>query len=136
MFDNFTSAPFSDLDEETRLKLADLIEARNNYMNHIMVLNSMKIDALRAPDPTKDARIADYSSALIAPIRTHMSELTTEMLERAVDVEKVKALLPMLLLVATQAVNLPVLMMALGLDPDQFTFLIGKIKDAISDNMG
>ena len=136
MFDNFTSTPFSDLDEETRRKLADLIEARNTYLNHLMVLNGMKIDALRSPDPAKDARIGDYSSALIAPIRTHMTELTAEMLECAVDVEKAKALLPMLLLAATQTVNLPMLMVVLGLDPDQFTFLIGKIKDAISDNMG
>jgi hypothetical protein len=118
-----------DLDDDTRLALADLLELRNKYLSCVFMLNEIRVQALRGTGKFEAA--ADFSSVVVAPIRAQVTEGSLALVKAAFNEEAFMEMLPMLVLVATNVFNVPLALTALGIDPDSIQELLNMIKDVI-----
>lgn len=98
------------LDDETKQRLASLLENRNVYLLHFVELNRMRILQLTNPSPENAARMDQYVEQHMAPIREQMMLDSAHLLETAIDMDAIKEMLPMLLAGVMQKVNLPLLL--------------------------
>lgn len=119
------------LDEETRLKLADLLTRRNEYFVQLTKLNELRIQALMNPSTYLEEQMNDFNSAVVAPLRDGMSKDMSSILDGAVNVDNIKALMPMILMGVLQSVNVPLLLVTLGLEPDMIEKLVSEINKFI-----
>lgn len=112
------SASYGDLTLAQRAKLADLFTIRNEYLTHMIELNKRRVAVLTNPTEAGEKDMQEYASVTMASIRQRQSELVVELIQEGVNVDMVKGLLPMILLGLSQALNIPLLVGALGIDPD------------------
>ena len=136
MFDfGSNGSMFESLDADTRLAVANLLQQRNEYAELMMEVNRRKIQILMNPTAEAEQDLAEYTSAVVAPMRMKMSQDTVALLGKAVDVEAIKGLLPIILLGLTQSIDLPLLFTVMGLDPDMIAESVGYIKEYFSDHI-
>jgi hypothetical protein len=126
---------YGDLDLETRTALASFLSDRNEYTKQLLKLNELRIKVLQNPTPDGEKQLAEYSSAIVAPLRGKLSEQTVELLKRAIDLDSLKGLLPIIFLGVTQAINVPMLLTILGIDPDMIEQLVGQAKKFVKDGL-
>ena len=125
----------ADLEPDLRRKLAQFLERRNTYLTQTQELNRRKVALLVNPTPATRRDLEDYISAVIAPARERLYEDTIELFKEAVDVQKLKEMLPMALMALSEAVNFPILLTLLGADPEDIEKLVGKLRDYFSRGM-
>lgn len=130
-----TMSGFDSLTDEQRQKLAELFELRIEYFEHLRVLYGLRLQQLNNPSEAAEQQALGYSAAVIAPLRTKMTEIGVELAKQAVDVDKAKAMLPMVLMALSQSVNLQLLLTALNIEPDMIDTLTGKLKDYFESGM-
>ncbi|HVX23932.1 MAG TPA: hypothetical protein VG992_01150 [Candidatus Saccharimonadales bacterium] len=117
----------SSLDPELREALADLITTRNEYLEQTILLNKLRIQTLQNPSPAGDKQIEDFASTVLAPVRRRAAEQMMKLIQQSVDPEQFKSMLPMAGLALMQAVNLPLLLNTLGLEPESIQELVGDL---------
>jgi peptidoglycan hydrolase-like protein with peptidoglycan-binding domain len=71
----------------------------------------------------------------VAPVRSRMMEISTELAKQAVDIDKAKAMLPMVLMALSQSVNIPLLMASLNIEPDMVESLTKQLKQYFESGM-
>jgi hypothetical protein len=120
------SASLDDLTEEKKELVADLLRARNDYLPLAVKLNELKLAHLANPTPNGEKEIAEYASAIVAPVRNRMNEAVMAVTTKAVNVDKLKGLLPSVLMSVLHATDLTLLLTAFGIDPDMVEQLMGK----------
>lgn len=132
----FNSLPSSlgDLKKEDRDKLSAFLVKRNELMVHAITLNKLRIEQLANPTPENDARVADFNSTVIAPLRDGMSDDIIELLDSAVDIDSIIGFMPMILTGVLQYVNIPLALTVFGIDPDTTQRLISRVKDYITQS--
>jgi hypothetical protein len=137
MFD-FSSegTSLSELDTETRLRLANLLTLRGELQEKMWEVNRRKIALLMSPSAAGEQDLAEYNSAVVAPLRARVAEMTTELMNECIDLDKIKSLVPMFLLGMSQAINFPMLFSVLNIDPDHAAELFVKMKEFFSDFKG
>jgi hypothetical protein len=121
----------TEADEETRLKLAELLENRNEYLQQQLTLNSLRVTMLRDGTPESEQRAKDFSSTVVAPLREKMTPQIIELLQSSFDIKGIKGLMPIIVMGILQSVNLPVLLTTLGLEPDQVEQLASLVQDYV-----
>jgi len=85
---------------------------------------------------SKDSEAAeDYSSTVVAPLRLRVAEYVNPLLEKSVNVDGLKGMLPMLLMALMQNVNVPLLLATVGLDVDNIKKLMELSSDFIKNGM-
>lgn len=131
MFD-MLSTSFASMDAADRAILARLLDKRNEYLAKTIKLNELKIAALTNPSAANEAAVNDFSTAVIAPLRDAMQDDVRALLQKAVDVDGLQSMLPMILAGALQSVNITLLLTAIGIDPDMISKLVKEIKEYIS----
>ena len=120
-----------EMDEETRLKLAELLEGRNEHLQQQLTLNSLRITMLRDGTPDSEQRAKDFNSAVVAPLRDKLTPQTLELLERSIDLKGIKGIMPLVVMGLMQSVNLPLLLTTVGMEPDQVEQLVGMVQDYV-----
>lgn len=123
--------PLADLDEETRLKLANYLRDRNEYLDASRKLNELRIKMLIDGTPASAEHVNDYASTVVAPLRAGVSRQMTELLKRSVDLEGLKSMMPMVLMGLMRSVNLRLLLTVFDLEPDIVERMVTKIKNYI-----
>lgn len=118
-----------DLSEDERAKLVMLLRKRDAYMMHSRALNDLRITYLQNPTESNAASVEAYNTTVLAPMRRDMQEDFVGLLEMSIDVEGIKKFLPMALAGFLQSVNLPLLLTALGWEPEAINDLINLAKD-------
>lgn len=126
---------FDSLTEEQRQKLAELFALRVEYYEHLRVLYGLRLQQLNNPSEAAEQQALGYSSTVIAPIRTKMTEIGVELAKQAVDIDRAKAMLPMALMALSQSVNLPLLLTSLNIEPDMIDDLSKKLKEYFESGM-
>lgn len=109
------------LDRDTQLKLAMMLSSRAEYMRLAADMNDRKAKLLADPTEEGEQELAEFSSVVVAPARMRVAEQMSELLKESIDVDKLQGMLPMLLAGAMSAVNLPLVLNILGLDPDMIS---------------
>jgi hypothetical protein len=109
---------YADLTAEQREKLAAYLTLRNEYLPAQIELNRRRIAVLTNYSPAEEAAIQEYSATVVAPLRLKFSQSWIELLKDSVDVKAMESMLPMVLMVLTQSINVPMLLTTLGLEPD------------------
>lgn len=128
MFGDMSSS-FSDLEEDVRTRLASLLEKRNDYLVQQIKLNELRIIMLLTPSPANEAAVNAFNSTVVAPIRDGMGEDIMFLMDKALNVQGLKAMLPMVLIGVLQSVNITLALTTLGIEPDvvdRFTSAIGE----------
>ena len=128
MFGEF-SASIVQLDGDQRQQLAALLSDRAEYLVLAAELCRRKSALLANPTSAAEQALSEYSSTVVAPARRKVAEQTVELVGDAIDLDKPKGLLPMLLMGAITAVNVPLVLNALGLDPDTISEIAQKGKE-------
>lgn len=123
------------LSPEDRERLADLLEARLALAEQQRVLNQMRITHLRDPKAVSEEQVNGYAKDIIAPARSRISEQQVLLLQSSIDAQKLKDMLPMILLAVTQSINIPLLLAALNIEPDMVEDLVKHIKEFIDSGM-
>jgi hypothetical protein len=118
------SGSFDSLDPEKRRKLAEYLEVRNEYFEMSIKLNELRIRTLVEPTAANQDAMNDYASAVLAPMRLKHNELASGLVKDAVDLSKLKDMLPMLAAALTSAIDVPLLLTALNADPDMIEKIV------------
>lgn len=134
MFSGLDSG-FDSLSEDQRQKLIELFQLRIEYHDHLKVLYGLRLQQLTNHSPAADQQVSGYSSAVVAPVRSRMMEISTELAKQAVDIYKAKAMLPMVLMALSQSVNIPLLMASLNIEPDMVESLTKQLKQYFESGM-
>jgi CHAT domain-containing protein len=120
---------FQNLDDETRQDLADLLDSRAEYLTHQISVNRLRAIALRDPTPENLEAVEDYATEYVKPLREELAAQTHRLVEAAVDIDGLKAMLPAVLLALSQSINVPLLLTASGADPDMITLVVTEAQD-------
>ena len=123
--------PLSELDEETRTKVAALLTDRNELLEAKVKLNRLRAAMLLNPTQSNIDSVEAYTSTVIAPLNTRLNEQAGELMMASVDVEGLKSMMPMVLMGLLRSVNLSLLLTAIDIEPDRIDRLISKIKDYV-----
>ena len=129
------SGSYEGLSGEQRSSLADLIEVRNEYNQALIILNQMRIEVLRNYTEEGEARLTDFSAAIVSPIRIRVSTQLVGIMKDVVDVEGLKGMMPMVVMALLGNINLPLVLNAIGLEPDTIEELINLTKDFFKQGM-
>jgi hypothetical protein len=135
MFDLNEANSFEHLDEETHDTLVSLLEKRTSYFAHQTELNRLRIAALTTPTAEAWQAVTDYGTNHIKPLRESMGPEIMKLVEQAVNVDVIKAMLPMLLAALAQAVDIPLILTTLGADPDMVTSVVGSAQEYFRNGM-
>lgn len=134
MFGDIRSdTPLSELDEETRMKLARLLDMRSQYLEELARINRIKIGILKNPSPAAEESMTDYMRTVVAPLRRELGRSSRELIKQSIDNDKIKSLLPAILSGILSGVNLQLLFAAIGGDADVVDEMIEQIKEYIED---
>ncbi|MGF7228435.1 MAG: hypothetical protein ACQR33_00430 [Candidatus Saccharibacteria bacterium] len=130
---------FKNLDDGTRAQLVELMRARAEYQEAAAKLTNLRVTAISNPSLSNVTAVEDYSSTIVAPLRLHMSELSLPLFKEAFDLEGLKSQLPMLLPAILMGVlghvNLPLVLTAIGVEPDTISHLVELIGDLFDKGM-
>jgi hypothetical protein len=109
------------LTADERRELAQLVQARIEYTKLTIQYDELKLAFLL--NPTREAQKAfeDYAAVTVHPARAALGKESRDVLKMAVDVEALMRSIPMLMAIFTQAINLPLLLNAINVDPTQVT---------------
>lgn len=129
MFPTNMDTSFQNLDEETRQDLADLLDSRAEYLTHQISVNRLRAVALRDPTPENLEAVEDYATEYVKPLREELAAQTHRLVEAAVDIDGIKAMLPAVLMGLSQSINIPLLLTASGADPDMITLVVTEAQD-------
>ena len=124
--------PLTDLDEETRLELANYLRDRNEYLEAVRTLNELRIQMLIDGTPESTERASDYASTVVGPLRDGLSPQLDRLLKKSVDFEGMKSMLPMIVMGLMRSVNLRLMLTTLGYEPDVIDKLVDMIKNYVS----
>lgn len=129
------SASLATLTAEQREKLIELLMLRNELSAHQLKLNALQIDLLRNPTEAGQTMLTDYAELHVAPLRRRIAHLLPELVDEAVEQEKIAETFPLLLAAVMQHVNIPFLLTVLGLDPDSVKSLGTAVSDYLRKGM-
>ena len=124
--------PLTDLDEETRLELANYLRGRNEYLEATRTLNELRIQMLIDGTPESAERASDYASTVVGPLRDGLTPRLIGLLKKSVDFESLKGMLPMVVMGLMRSVNLRLMLTTIGYEPDVIDKLVNMIKDYVS----
>jgi hypothetical protein len=137
MFDDmFGGSLYEKLDEETRMELAKLLQLQIEHGQLMAEVNKRSIGILMYPTPEAEQDLAEYSATVVAPVRDRYFEQRAILVERAIDLEAIKDLLPMIALGISQSINFPLLFTVLGFDPAMVTAALASFKEFFEEFMG
>lgn len=131
MFNLNSESFLTELDADERETLRRVNQARQEYLEALVKFHQMREQVLANPSIEAEKSLRDYSKTVIAPLRRDMSADVGKLLEKSVDVDGLKSMLPMILLAVSRSVNLPLLMETLNLDSDMIEDTVTKLKDYI-----
>ncbi len=117
------------LDKGMQVKVANLLSDRAAYMRLSADLTDRKAALLSNPTEAAEQELAEFASVVVAPARLKVAEQVTELLKEAVDIDKLQGMLPMLVMGVMTAVNVPLLLNIIGLDPDMISEIAAKGKE-------
>lgn len=129
------SSSFENLTPEQRQLLAVHIELRNTYLEQTIKLNRLRVALLVQSTPEGEMQVKEFAAKKVAPLRIKLHEHSKKLRESAVDVETLKSMLPMVLMALTSSINLPLVMNALGIEPDMIEELVANARDYIKTGM-
>ncbi|HEU5121638.1 MAG TPA: hypothetical protein VFT59_02240 [Candidatus Saccharimonadales bacterium] len=129
------SGSYDQLTQDQRYKLAEFLQLKDEYLQMAVQLNRLRLRALTDPNPQHEAELQSYSSAVMAPVRTRMGQMLSELVKEAVDVDGIKQMLPMALMSFLPSVNLPLLFSILPFDPDTVEKLLGDARSFFRRDM-
>jgi hypothetical protein len=129
------SASLSELDEETRFRVARFMLTRNEYLAELIKLNGLQIAALTHPSPMTEAAVKDFNETVIIPLRRSLGSEIAPVLQAAVDIKGLKSFLPSILMGLLQFVNVPLVLSVYGVDPDMIEKLVREISTFIRSDM-
>jgi hypothetical protein len=129
MFDFSEGNSLDHLDQDAREALVSLLEKRTAYFAHQTELNRLKIVALTTPTPEAWQAVTDYGTTYIKPLRESMTPEVMKLMERAVNVDAMKAMLPMLLAALAQSIDITLALTTLGADPDMVATVVGSAQE-------
>lgn len=118
-------------DEETRQLLATLLTLRNQLRQQQCQVDAMRIQQLTGGNVT-EADIDAYTTQNITPLRGQIAELSMPLLLTAINVDEIKKMLPMILSLLPQVVDIRLVMLAAGFDEDAIDGVITKVRELIS----
>lgn len=104
------------IDPNKRQKLVELTEARANLGKAQAQYSKFKMIALQDPSEHNLEQLSAYSSLKLDRHRKDVLRLQSELMEGAVDIEKLKDILPTVFLALSQAIDIPMLLNTLDLD--------------------
>lgn len=130
------SGDLTQLNDEERRELAELVAARIEYNKLLLKCDELKLAFLS--NPTREAQEAyeTFAELTLRPKREEMLKETLDVLRLSVNSELLVKSLPMLLAVFVQAVNIPLLLNAVNVDPTQVKQAIEGIQKAARGELG
>lgn len=126
---------FADLDEETRQKLANFLHDRAAYQMKSAEISTLRAKAIMTSDPKLHEDVETMASTVLTPMRESLNEPMFDLIKASVDVDGILEMLPMLLMVITQNVDLDLLLTAMGIEPDTVTKIMSEVTGFIGSNM-
>lgn len=106
------------IDDEMLDKLVELSSARAEYLQAAAQVQNMRAEQLKGSFRFDQAELDSYVEQVLAPRRTKVYRLQSEMLVDAVDVDQIKSLLPMVLAGLISKVDLELVLSIIGVDID------------------
>ncbi len=108
----------SRLDDETLEKLMELSSARAEYLQAAAQVQSMRAEQFKGSLHFNQTELDSYVEQVLAPRRTKVYRLQSEMLVDAVDVNEIKSMLPMILAGLMAKLDLELVLSIVGVDVD------------------
>lgn len=118
-------------DEETRRLLAALLTMRNQLRQQQCQVDAMRIQQLTGGS-VSEADIDAYTAQYITPLRKQIAELSMPLLQKAINIDELQKMLPMLFGLLPQVVDIRLVMLAIGFDEDAIDGVVAKIRQLIS----
>ncbi len=106
------------IDDEMLDKLVELSSARAEYLQAAAQVQNMRAEQFKGSFRFDQAELDSYVEQVLAPRRTKVYRLQSEMLVDAVDVDQIKSLLPMVLAGLISKVDLELVFSIIGVDID------------------
>lgn len=133
MLGNLTPSLCS-LDEDERAKLAEVIRDRNEYLEQLIKLNELRLVTLANPTEANETAANDFNSTVVAPLRDKHMASGHELLREAVNLEGIKALMPIVAMGLLQSVNPTLALAATGAEPDLIERAISAVSEFIKSD--
>ncbi|HJP81108.1 MAG TPA: hypothetical protein VJ841_01775 [Candidatus Saccharimonadales bacterium] len=124
-----------DLSKEQRHALANLLNARKSYAAEEIKLNDLRLRALANPTSENEKAVRDFASTVTTPLREDVTRQTLVLMHEAIDTKGLVEFLPSVLMGLLQFVNLPLMLTAIGVDPDEADKIIQIITDYVKKGM-
>jgi len=109
---------FKRLDEQQRQALAEYLAARVDYLRAERKYTQQLLKALDAPARGDGKRLRAFASQVLGPARGRMRAAQLTALTEAADLDHLAELVPTVLGTLRQAVDVPMLLAALNIDPE------------------
>jgi hypothetical protein len=130
------STSYRGLSDTQRAALAELFALRNEYYAQATKLNNIRLRVLQDPTPGGEDEVREFAAVMVTPVRMRMVEATGKLLtEEALDLERLKGMLPMVLMALTQSVNVSLLMNLLDVEPDIVEKMLEQVREYFSSGM-
>src|SRR3990167_6467356 len=108
----------SRIDDERLDKLVELSSARAEYLQAAAQVQNMRAEQFKGSFRFDQAELDSYVEQVLAPRRTKVYRLQSEMLADAVDVDQIKSILPMIIAGLMAKVDLELVLSIIGVDTD------------------
>jgi hypothetical protein len=124
-----------DLNKEQRHALANLLNARKRYAAEEIKLNDLRLKALANPTRANEEAVRDFAASVTTPLREDVTRQTLALMHEAISVKELVEFLPSVLMGLLQFVNLPLMLTAIGVEPDEADKIIEIVTDYVKKGM-
>lgn len=121
--------------DDTRAKLIEFCERRQEFYLQRMQLDRMRIEALRDPAPDKQEAIAAFTRTTVIPLNRQLRMLAYELQNIAIDRQKLGDTLPAVVSALLHAVDLRLLLIVHGIDDEEAGLVIERIRRFLKEGL-
>jgi hypothetical protein len=115
-------------DDQRRLMVA-VTQAKVDLDKAQLTYNKLKLTALNDPSEYNLSQLSDFASLKLRHLRDDHRNLQNQLLLESVNVDKLKEILPVLLLALSQAIDVPLLLDSVGIDENMISEGMTLLKD-------
>ena len=126
-----SSGSFRDLTKKQRIALANVLNARTEYAKKEIELNELRKKALANPTRENEEAVHDFAALVTTPLREDVTRQTLVLMHEAIDIDGLIEFLPSVLMGLLQFVNLPLMLTAIGVEPNEADKIIKIIADYV-----
>jgi hypothetical protein len=125
------SVSLKNLSRAQRHALANLLNARSLYMEKGIELNRLRLKAIANPTEENEEAVRDFAALVTTPLREDDIRQAAALIRESIQTKELLEFLPSVLMGLLQFVNLPLLLTAIGVEPNEADRFIELVSEYI-----